>query len=75
MGLSKAEDKMIGDIITLKGKSQKGKNKIREHGNKWRVIKETATLQLIEPIEQRNPNKPEIRWINYVYIDPNFKRE
>lgn len=24
----------------LKGKSQKGKNRIREHGNKWKVIRQ-----------------------------------
>jgi hypothetical protein len=25
-------------ILTLAGKSQKGKNRIREHGSKWKVL-------------------------------------
>jgi hypothetical protein len=28
-----------GDILTLRGKTLKGKNRIREHGSQWRVIK------------------------------------
>jgi hypothetical protein len=27
-------------IVTLVGKSQKGKNRIKEHGDKWEVVRE-----------------------------------
>lgn len=27
----------VGDVITLRGKTLKGKNRIREHGDKWIV--------------------------------------
>lgn len=27
----------VGDVITLAGKTQKGKNRVREHGERWLV--------------------------------------
>ena len=32
---------MLGKQIQLKGISQKGKNRIREHGDRWTVLAET----------------------------------
>lgn len=31
---------LLGKVIRLKGKSQKGKNRIREHGDRWTVLAE-----------------------------------
>lgn len=32
---------LLGKLIQLKGISQKGKNRVREHGDRWTVLAET----------------------------------
>lgn len=32
---------LLGKTIQLKGLSQKGKNRVRDHGNRWWVLAET----------------------------------
>jgi len=32
---------ILGKTIQLKGTSQKGKNRVREHGDRWTVLAET----------------------------------
>lgn len=32
---------LLGKIVQLKGISQKGKNRVREHGDRWTVLAET----------------------------------
>ena len=34
----------LGKTIRLKGKTMKGKNRIREHGEQWNVLAETDTV-------------------------------
>lgn len=36
--------KLSGCKIKLKGITQKGKNRVREHGNEWMVLAETDTI-------------------------------
>ena len=35
---------ILGKTIRLKGKTQKGKNRVREHGEMWTVLAETETV-------------------------------
>lgn len=35
-------DVKVGDVLILKGRTLKGKNRVREHGERWKVV-ETAT--------------------------------
>lgn len=35
---------LLGKKITLKGISQKGKNRVREHGETWAVLAETDRI-------------------------------
>jgi hypothetical protein len=60
----------VGDIITLKGKSLKGKNRVREQGDQWIVNKadrplvNNSTLLLIRPIvDKDNDHDPRLRWV------------
>jgi len=32
---------LLGKIVQLKGISQKGKNRVRDHGDRWTVLAET----------------------------------
>lgn len=72
------EQLVSGDIITLRGKTLKGKNRVREHGSLWRIVSvSTGTRWVkrgmlnIEPVEQRG-RFPEGRWIMPVN-DPDFE--
>lgn len=47
--------------VTVKGKSLKGKNRVREHGETWKVISEQPNKILIESL--KNPNN--CRWIDF----------
>ena len=38
------EMSLLGSKIKLKGITQKGKNRVREHGNEWTVLAETDTI-------------------------------
>lgn len=34
----------LGKVVQLKGISQKGKNRVREHGDRWTVLAETDRI-------------------------------
>lgn len=60
---------MTMKLIKLEGKSLKGKNRVREHGEMWRVLKQKDGLVFIEPDKQaREVNNEshtlEFRWIS-----------
>lgn len=38
--------KAVGDSITIRGISQKGKNRVREHGNSWKIIRSEETVTI-----------------------------
>ena len=42
---------LLGKIIRLKGLTQKGKNRVRDNGDRWTVLAETETV-LFAPNEQ-----------------------
>lgn len=72
-------DFYIGDTITLIGKSQKGKNRIRENGGEWIVLQSSRglpdckdTLLLVEPLTQKDPQRPYVRWVD-IFNDPHFE--
>lgn len=64
---------LLGKQIRLKGKSQKGKNRIREHGDRWTVLAETSSV-LFSPekpgpwificVGGGNQNDKSSRWIH-----------
>ena len=62
---------MIGKILTLKGKTQKGKNRIREHGTSWQVRMDFKSVPCLDdkpglfiaPIGDDGSNS---RWIRQV---------
>lgn len=71
----------IGDIVLLVGKSLKGKNRVREHGDQWEIVDVTRAGKpmgrangdlLVEPVIQSNPQKPEMRWVRPTN-DPDFE--
>lgn len=58
-------------MMILKGKSQKGKNRIRELGAEWALIREgTGGALLLQPASTINPEKS--RWI-LKKNDPDFE--
>ena len=62
----------LGKIIQLKGISNKGKNRVRDHGDRWTVLAETETVLFapgqkgpwlfIAPVGQGQNDKAS-RWI------------
>ena len=62
---------MNGTTITLKGITQKGKNRVREHGALWIVVDDSKTRRgnevLIESVTGTDG-----RWIK-MENDPNFE--
>lgn len=68
-----------GDIIILSGKTQKGKNRVKENGAQWVVIKMSeACIALdnkpaawIEPLSGTDNS----RWIHTSIPDPDFQLE
>jgi hypothetical protein len=63
---------LLGKQIQLKGLTQKGKNRVREHGDRWTVLAETDRV-LFAPSTQgpwifiapkgQNQNDKASRWI------------
>jgi len=43
-------DIRVSDLLTLEGKSLKGKNRVREHGSKWVVVKLSDKVSVSQPI-------------------------
>ena len=58
-------------IIILKGKTLHGKNRVREHGERWRKLNATSPLRKgeISIISVKTDNE---RWV-HPSIDPNFE--
>jgi hypothetical protein len=71
---------LLGKLIQLKGVSQRGKNRIREHNNQWVVLAETERV-LFSSNQQgpwifvapkgKDQNDKASRWIK-VSNDPDF---
>lgn len=71
---------LLGKKIKLTGKTQKGKNRVREHGNEWTVLAETSTV-LFSPSKQgpwlfvapigQGQNDKASRWV-HANNDENF---
>lgn len=59
-------------VLTLEGITLKGKNRVREHGKFWRVLKISDDMMpgmvCIEPV----PRATDMRWINPL-SDKHFK--
>ena len=72
---------LLGNKIILRGISQKGKNRVREHGETWFVLAETDVI-LFSPSKQgpwlfvAPPNRTMMdkssRWV-HLHTDPDFK--
>ena len=63
------------NVLTLSGKTQKGKNRVREHGSKWIVLEERGSSLLIAA-ENDTPELGRIlpnsaRWVEKIN-DPDF---
>ena len=59
----------LGDKITLKGKSLKGKNRIGQHGKEWEVVLITPTRVCLVSMNKtfKMPDKTwstDMRWID-----------
>jgi len=55
----------MGNIITLKGLTGHGKNRVREHGEKWEVVETTLTPKpMFPPIKSLRTG--EERWLDDV---------
>jgi hypothetical protein len=64
---------ILGKTIRLKGKTQKGKNRVREHGEMWNVLAETdkvlfapsvtGPFLFVAPVG-KNQNDKSSRWIH-----------
>lgn len=53
-------------MITLKGKTLKGKNRIREHGNRWVVVTPADPFHKDKILIHPEGNSLELRWIHPV---------
>lgn len=61
-------------VLTLAGKTLKGKNRIREHGERWTLIRQEERngerLLFVQAVKQTK--YPEFRWIK-AENDPDFE--
>lgn len=57
----------VGSLIRVSGRSSKGKNRIREHGDTWKIRKVWGTHILVESTN----GKEYLRWIDGPE-DPDF---
>ncbi len=67
----------IGTVITLKGKSRHGKNRIREKGAEWKVsdVREKVSFNTPAPgpfMLLVSQSSSDARWVS-VRNDPNFE--
>ena len=67
----------IGTVITLKGKSRHGKNRIREKGAEWKVsdVREKVSYNTPAPgpfMLLVSQSSKDARWVS-VRNDPNFE--
>jgi hypothetical protein len=72
MSLQKDNMTFLGKEVQLKGLSQKGKNRVREHGDRWSVLAETDRVLFapgkngpwlfVSPVG-RGQDDPASRWI------------
>jgi hypothetical protein len=59
---------LIGTTLTVEGVSKKGKNRVREHGKEWLVIKQDGNSVLLESFTSKY-----LRWMDLTQ-DKDFKR-
>ena len=71
----------VGTKVKLKGKTKHGKNRVREQGNTWRVVKIRSGLALAEDRDKEfalllAENRPDEHW-RWVALkdDKNFTME
>lgn len=73
---------LLGKTIRLKGKTQRGKNRVREHSSEWIVLAETEKVLFnpakgnwlfIAPVGKDQSDKSS-RWIRAM-DDPDFEIE
>jgi hypothetical protein len=58
----------MGNIITLKGRTNKGKNRIREHGDQWVVMETTLTPSPpLPPVKSLKTG--ETRWLDSINFE------
>ena len=60
---------LVGNLVKVEGKSQKGKNRVHEYGVVWIVKKQWVNDLLIESV---GSDKVGLRWV-YGIDDPDFK--
>lgn len=61
-------------VITLEGKSKKGKERVKQYGSEWVIEKEESSKLLVQSV-LTNPNmriERDLRWIMKT-DDPNFE--
>ena len=67
---------MFGQI-TVKGKTNKGRSRVREHGSVFNIVEQRRTVCRgvafnVESLENTDRGKPHRRWIS-VQNDPDFE--
>ena len=63
--------KDVASRVRLRGRTLKGKNRIREHGDEWIVLNRNNAVLLVESTES-NPALRDLRWVMGV-DDPDFE--
>jgi hypothetical protein len=58
-----------GDIVKVEGVSQKGKSRIVEHGDEWKVV---FINRFMGKVSLKSTKTDYIRWVNLVETDKDF---
>lgn len=64
-----------GARVTLKGTSQHGKNRVREHGSDWELIELRRSVPALDGgggAFLKSPRTGDLRWVK-LENDPNFE--
>ena len=66
MDLAAKKKRMQMDTVKLKGKSRKGKNRIREHGDTWTILERRENVRCcIGPaLLIKSADGKDLRWIS-----------
>ena len=59
------------DTLILTAKSRKAKNRIRQWGNKWEILRESNDSWMVVSCQDNTENHESIRWVNKM-CDPDF---
>jgi hypothetical protein len=60
----------IGDIVKVKGVSQKGKNRVKEHGEEWEVF---GFNEFMKRIGLKSVKTKYRRWVDTIEKDEDFE--